>query len=186
LLGQAGIPIQAFGTTARCSSSELASVSGPLGDTGGAGTTGDAIGITTTRRTTTSAITRKAGRFITATDSIEATAPAVITTVPKERHSLRAGKVRARAGLTTVPERRRSLSVATTGLLAATPSLAARVVFAPAPSAVLRPAERNGIFRRAGAPASAAEAVFAADATERIQFISHIQNGRTTRCDKRA
>jgi hypothetical protein len=94
----------------------------------------------------------------------------------KERHSLPAGKVRARAGLTTVPERRHSLSAATTGLLAATPSLAVRVVFAPAPSADSAVAERNGIFRRAGAPASAAEAVFtgeavfAAGATESTQL----------------
>jgi hypothetical protein len=49
-------------------------------------------------------------------------------------------------------------------------------VFAPAPSADSAVAVRNGIFRRAGAPASAAEAVFtgeavfAADATERIQL----------------
>ena len=163
-----------------------------MGATDGAGITGDAIGTTITRSTTTTDITRKAGRFITATDSIEengrgvttialkelrsllagtANAHRVITAVPKEPHSLPAGKVRARAGLTTAPERLHSLSVATTVPLAATPSLAARVVFAPAPSAGTVMVERNAVFRRAEAPASVAEAAFtAAGATESTQL----------------
>src|SRR5689334_25403788 len=105
------------------SPSELGSASASLEDTGGAGTTGDAIGTTITRSTTTSDFTRKAGRFITATDSIEANAPAVITSVLKERHSLPAGKVRARAGLKTAPERRHSHPAATRGRHVGAPGL---------------------------------------------------------------
>ena len=162
-----------------------------MGATDGAGIIGDAIGTTIMRSTTTSDITHKAGRFITATDSIEANTPAVITitlkelhspqagtvnahrvitTVPKERHSLPAGKVRARAALKTVPKGRHSLSVATTGPLAATPSLAVRAEFGRAPSTGTVMVERNAAFRRAEAPASAAEAVFAAGATESTQL----------------
>ena len=115
---------------------------------------------------------------MTAIDSIEANGLAVITTVSKERHSLPAGKVRARAGLTTVPERRHSLSAVTAEPLAAMPSLAVRVVFAPALSAGTAMVERNGVFRHAEAPASAAEAAFtvaeaaftAAGATESTQL----------------
>ena len=136
LLGQAGIPIRAFGMTVPHFSSELGSASGSLGDTGGAGTTGDAIGTTIMRSTTTSDFTRKAGRFITATDSIEANAPAVITTVPKKHHSPLG---------------------ATAGPPAAMPSLAPRTAFTPAPSAVTTTAERQGAIHHAEVPASAAE-----------------------------
>jgi hypothetical protein len=160
--------------TARSSFSEMALASDILAATGGAGTTGVAIGITTMRFTIAGGITRQAGRFITATDSIEANAPAVIpitlkelhsplagtanahrviTTVPKERHSLPAEIAKAGAVLTTVSKERLSLSAATTGLPAAMPSLAARAAFAPALSAVSVLAERNGVFRRAEAPA---------------------------------
>jgi hypothetical protein len=96
--------------------------------------------------------------------------------VPKERHSLPAGKVKARAALKTVPKGRHSLSVATTGPLAATPSLAVRAEFGRAPSTGTVMVERNAAFRRAEAPASAAEAVFtgeavfAAGATESTQL----------------
>ena len=88
---------------------------------------------------------------------------------------------------TTVPKERQSLSAATAAPLAAMPSLAARAMFAPGRTPRYRPpellrsdaelararaifapalsaasamAERNGVFRRAEAPASAAEAVF--------------------------
>jgi hypothetical protein len=75
----------------------------------------------------------------------------------------------------------RSLSAATAAPLAAMLSLAVRAAFAPALSAATVAAERNGVFPRAEAPASAVEAAFAAaDATERPQlgikllFVSHI------------
>ena len=139
--------------TARSSFSEMALASDILAATGGAGTTGDAIGITTMRFTTTGGITRQAGRFITATDSIEANAHGVITTVPKERHGLPAEIAKVGAVLTTVSKERLSLSAGTAGLPAAMPSLAARAAFAPALSAVSVLAARNGVFRRAEAPA---------------------------------
>ena len=170
--------------------------------------------MTTTRCTTIGGITRQAGRFITATDSIEANAsaaitialkelrsplagsanaPTVITTLLKERYSLPAGKVKVRAALTTDPKGLHSLSPATGGLLAGMPSLVPKAMFtlvpsaataevvaampglttrvasAPAPSAASALAGRNGVFRRAEAPASAAVSM-AVDATERIQL----------------
>ena len=108
--GRAGIPIRVFGTTARHFSSEAASASVFLGATGGAGTTGVAIGITTTQITTTRGITREAVRFTTVTDFIEGKARAVCTTVPNERQNL---------------------SPATTEPLAGMTSLAVRAMFAP-------------------------------------------------------
>jgi hypothetical protein len=102
----------------------------------------------------------------------------VFTTILKGRQNLFAateGLLGAMPSL--VPKAMFTLgpSPATAGLSAAMPSLAARAAFAPALSAVSGLAERNGVFRRAGAPASAAEAVFTgeavfeADATERTQ-----------------
>jgi hypothetical protein len=149
-----------------------------MGATDGAGITGDAIGTTIMPSTTTSDITRKAGRFITATDSIEANTPAVIsitlkelhspqagtanahrvtTTVPKERHSLPAGKVKARAALKTVPPQRSGPLKETTTRLEDTLNLAVRAEFGRAPSTGTVMVERNAAFRRAEAPASAAE-----------------------------
>ena len=149
-----------------------------MGATDGAGITGDAIGTTIMRSTTTSDITRKAGRFITATDSIEANTPAVITitlkelhspqagtanahrvitTVPKERDSLPAGKVKARAALKTVPPQRPGLLKETTTLLEDTLNLAVRAASARVPSATTTMAGRKGVFRHAEVPASAAE-----------------------------
>jgi hypothetical protein len=127
----------------------LASALGSLGATGGAGTTGVSIGITTMPFSITRGITRPAGRFITATRSIAAEAPAALLTLAEER----------------------SLSPATGAPLVAMPSLAARAVFVPMPSAASAVAERNGVFPRAEAPASAVAAFTAeADATERSQL----------------
>src|ERR1700747_1200574 len=137
-----------------------------MGATDGAGITGDAIGTTIMRSTTPSGIPSKAGRFITATDSIEANTPAVITITLKELHGPQAGTANAHRVITTVPKGRHSLSGATTGPLAAPPSLAVRAEFGRAPSTGTVMVERNAAFRRAEAPASAAEAVFAAGATE--------------------
>jgi hypothetical protein len=148
--GLAGIPIRAFGMKARRSSSELASASDFLVTTDGAGTIGVAIGITTTRISTTRVTTHQAGRFITATDSIGAEGSAVLATVAKECPSL---------------------SAATAGPLAAMPRLAARAAFAPAPSAASAMAERSVVFRRAEALALAVEAAFtAADTVESNQL----------------
>jgi hypothetical protein len=84
-----------------------------------------------------------------------------------------------------------SRSPATAAPLVAMPSLVARAAFVPMPSAASAVAERNGVSRRAEAPASAVEAAstveaFMAEAvaTERPQlrikllFVSHIQKGR--------
>jgi Protein of unknown function (DUF3300) len=87
---------------------------GFFGDYGWGWDTGVPIGITITPSTTTSGITRGAGRSITATDSIEAKARAVCTTVLKGHQSL-------------LP--------ATMELLAAMPSLMVRAMFVPVPPA---------------------------------------------------
>jgi len=62
--------------------------------------------------------------------------------------------------------------VATTGPLAATPSLAVRAEFGRAPSTGTVMVGKNAVFRRAEAPASAARAAFtaAAGATESTQL----------------
>jgi hypothetical protein len=154
---------------------------GFFGHYDGAGTIGVAIGITTTRISTTRGITHQAGRFITAIDSTGAEGSGVVKTAAKERPSL---------------------SAATAGPLAAMPRLTARAAFARAPSAASAMAERNGVFRRAEALALVVEAAFTAvveaaftaaveaaftvadiaDALSltRLPFISHIQNRRTT------
>ena len=138
--GRVGIPIRAFGMTDRRCSSELASALVFLGGTGGAGTTGVSIGITTTPFSITRDIARRAGRFTTATRSIAAEAPATLL----------------------IAAQGRSLSAATAAPLAAMLSLAVRAEFAPALSAATVVAERSGVFPRAEAPASAVEAAFAA------------------------
>src|SRR5689334_6436190 len=91
----------------------MATAPASLAATGGAGTTGVAIGITTTLFSTTGGITRQAGRFTTATDF----------------------EAKPRAVCTTVPTARQSLSLATTQPLAAMPSIAVRAMFAPVLSA---------------------------------------------------
>jgi hypothetical protein len=121
----------------------------------GAGTTGGAIGITTTRFTTMGGITHEAGRFITATDSIEVRAHAVFTTVQKEHRNLPAATAVARAVLTNARKEHHSRSAETARPLAAMPSLTVRAAFVPTPSAGSAAAERNVAFRRAETPASA-------------------------------
>ena len=94
----------------------------------------------------------------------------------------------ARAAVLTVAEEH-SLSAATAEPLEVTPSLAARAEFAPAPSAATAVAERNGVFPRAEAPASAgaaltAEAVMAvADAIELTQLYITMRSLFTVRTE---
>ena len=137
-----------------------------MGAMGGAGTTGVAIGITIMRSTTTSDITHKAGRSITATDSIETKPRTVLTTPLKGRQSLSLATTEPLAAMPNLVPKAMLILV----LSAATAELlAARVEFAPEPSAVLVVAGRNGAFRRAEAQASAA-VFMEADATERTQL----------------
>jgi hypothetical protein len=131
----------------------MALASDILAATPGVGTTGVAIGIITTQFSTTGAITRQAERFITATDSIEAKVRAVFTPMTKQSDSLPLATAEARGVLTTIRKKLHSPSGATAGAPAAMLSLAARAAFAPALSAVSVPAESNGVFRRAEAPA---------------------------------
>src|SRR5215469_5030105 len=64
--GRAGIRIRGFGTAGRTCHLALDTRSGGTEGTGGAGTIGEPIGITTTSCTTTTRITRAAGRSTTA------------------------------------------------------------------------------------------------------------------------
>jgi len=157
--------------TVRSSPSEVASASDSIGATGGAGTTGVSIGMTTTRLSTMRGITREAGRFITAIDSIEAEALANRTSAANEGHSASVTTAGTDAVSTTIPKEHHSLSPVITGPLAAMASLTARAAFARALSAASVMAERNGVFRLAEALASVQEAAFtAADAAERSSF----------------
>jgi hypothetical protein len=97
----------------------------------------------------------------------------VLTTRAKEGLRRSASITRGLAVFTIVPEGRQSLLAAIVGPLEAMPNLAARAVLAPAPLPASALAERNGVFRRAEAPASAPEAVFtavAAAAAESLQL----------------
>jgi hypothetical protein len=144
-------------------------------------------------------MTREAGRSITVTDFTEGKARAVCTTVPKELQSLSPATTVPLAGMKSLVVRAKfvrarfapALPAQTAGPLATMPSPAARATFTPTLSAASAMAVRSAAIRLAGAPASAAEAVFTvADGAEgtqlstRLLFNSHIQNWRTTRCDK--
>jgi hypothetical protein len=116
-------------------------------------------------------ITREAGRFITAIDSIEAEARSNRTSAANEGHSASVTTAGTDAVSTTIPKEHHSLSPVITGPLAAMASLTARAAFARALSAASVMAERNGVFRLAEALASVQEAAFtAADAAERSSF----------------
>jgi hypothetical protein len=162
--GPVGIRIRAFGMTARRSSLELVLASDSSGTTVGAGTIGVSIGITTTQFSTTPGIIRQAEHSIIATDFIEAERQAVLTTAATEGDNRYARITRRLAVYTIVPKERLSLLAATAGPFAAMPSLVAKVASVPVPSAASAMAERNEVFRRAEALASAAEVCFTAPA----------------------
>jgi hypothetical protein len=83
-----------------------------------------------------------------------------LTTEAKEGLRRSASITRRLVVFTIVPKGRPSLLAAIVGPLEASPNLVDRAVLAPAPLAASALAERNGAFRRAEAPVSAAEAGF--------------------------
>src|SRR5208282_6384838 len=100
-------------------------------------------GIITTHSTTTPGITLQAGRFITA----------AITTAAEWRT----------VEFTTVPAQPPGLSMGTSRRLEDTLNLTARAAFAPALTATTTMADRQGVSRRAEAPAWVAEQAMAVE-----------------------
>ena len=124
----------------------------------GAGVAGDSTGTTTTRFTTTTGTSLEAPRFTTVT-----------TSTAEKRH---AEDLPGAATLGALPRQQRGPSTETIGPLEDTPNHAVKVEPDRAPSAATAAAARRGAFRRAEAPASAAEGLEAADSTAAVVAVA--------------
>jgi len=132
--------------------SELASMVGM----DGVGAVGDLIGTTDTQFTTTTATTPGATRFITVGITTEEAHEATFAAAPTRGTGLLTeGTLASEAEFTEA--KRRGLSTETIALPEGTRNPAVKAACAPAPSAVTTVADRPGVFRHAGAPASEAE-----------------------------
>ena len=169
--GRDGTRIPESGTAAPTSHLELASESASLAVLDGAGPIGDSTGTTTTQPFITTGISRRAGRFITATLIIEGAAD-FVRTRGLARVDPGAAKFSTVRGeppdLSREAHRRREDS----------PNHAVKAESAPAPSATTTMAGSLGVIRRAEAPVLAAEES-EAEAVVAVDFMVVVAVNRT-------
>ena len=154
--------------------SELASMAG----TDGVGGVGDFICTTDTQSTTTTATTPGATRFITVGITTEEAHGATFAAAATPGIGLLTeGTSASEAELTEA--KRRGLSTETIARLEGIRNPAVKAACAPVPSAVTTVADRPGVFRHAGAPASEAEgSVVAEDLAAAVAEAAGIANRR--------